>query len=107
METLSNLRPKSRMDSGILHHENAPAHKARATTDYLKKLGIKVLSHPPYSPDLALCHFELFPFIKMKLKWRKFATQEQLIAGFEEVCSKIQYNTDTSISRNTIQIQYN
>ena len=89
METLSNLRPRSRMDSWILHHDNVPAHRAHATIDYLKKVGIKVLSHPPYRPDLAPCDFGLFPFIKMQLKGRKFATHEQLIAGFEEVCSEI------------------
>ena len=47
METLSNLRPRSRMDFWILHHDNAPAHRAHATIDYLKKVGMKVLSHPP------------------------------------------------------------
>ena len=88
-ETLSNLRPRSQMDSWILHNDNTPAHRAHAITDYLKKVGIKILSHPPYCPGLVPCDFGLFPFIKMQLKGRKFATQEQLIAEFEEVCCEI------------------
>ena len=30
-------------------------------TDYLTKIGIKTVRHPPYSPDLAPCDFWLFP----------------------------------------------
>ena len=89
METLSNLRPKLRMYSWFLHHDNAPAHRAHATMDYAKKMGIKILNHRPYSPELAPCDFGLFPFNKMQLKGRVFATQEHIIAAFEKMCSKI------------------
>jgi hypothetical protein len=37
---------------------------------------VTVVSHPPYSPDLALCDFYLFPRLKMKLKDRRFDTVE-------------------------------
>ena len=30
-------------------------------TDYLTKIGIKRVRHPPYSPDLTPCDFWLFP----------------------------------------------
>jgi hypothetical protein len=36
------------------------------------KKNIPVVSHPPYSPDLAPCDFFLFPKIKMKLKGQRF-----------------------------------
>ena len=72
------LEPAAKITDGlwILHHYNVPAHRTHAATDYPKKVWIKVLSHPLYSPDLAPCDFELFPFIKMQLKGWKFATQE-------------------------------
>jgi len=38
-------------------HDNAPAHRALATQ---KKLGFQCLDHPPYFPDLASSHYNLF-----------------------------------------------
>jgi len=35
-----------------------------------------VIPHPPYSPDLAPCDFFLFPKMKLKLKGRRFDTNE-------------------------------
>ena len=37
------------------HQDNAPV------TNYLNKVGIKTVLHPPYSLDLAPCDFWLFP----------------------------------------------
>jgi len=39
-------------------HDNGPAHRALATQ---KKLAFQCLDHPPYSPDLALSDYHLFP----------------------------------------------
>ena len=46
--------------SWLLHHANAPAHKALTIRQLLAEKNITVLEQPPYSPDLALCDF-LFP----------------------------------------------
>jgi hypothetical protein len=37
-----------------------------------------VIPHPPYSPDLAPCDYFLFPYIKLKLKGRRFDTIEEI-----------------------------
>ncbi|EZA58480.1 hypothetical protein X777_01101 [Ooceraea biroi] len=50
------------------HHNNTRPHSARLTQDFLANSGLKVLKHPPYSPDLAPCDFILFPLVKEKLK---------------------------------------
>ena len=49
--------------SGQWHfrQDNAPVHNSILVTDYLTKMGIKTVPHPPYSPDLAPCDFCLFP----------------------------------------------
>ncbi len=47
--------------------DNASAHSAKATCDFLMKMGIKTLEHPPYSPDLAPADFFLFPTLKTEL----------------------------------------
>ena len=33
--------------------DNAPVHNSILITDYLTKMGIKTVPHPPYSPDFA------------------------------------------------------
>ena len=43
-------------------------------TDYLTKMSIKTVPHPPYSPDLAPCDFWLFP----KLRGCRYETIEQM-----------------------------
>jgi len=48
----------------ILHHDNAPAHRAVTTNEFLAKHNILSLQHSPYSPDLAPCDFFLFPQLK-------------------------------------------
>ena len=44
----------------MLHHDNASSHSARLTLEFLEQKQIKVIEHPPYSPDLAMCDFWLF-----------------------------------------------
>ncbi|GFR89140.1 transposase [Elysia marginata] len=46
--------------------------RARATTQSLRELGIQVLPHPAYSPELAPYDFCLFPILKDRLAGRKF-----------------------------------
>ena len=43
------------------HQDNAPVHNSILFIDYLTKMGIKTVPHPPYSPDLVPCDFWLFP----------------------------------------------
>jgi len=52
----------------ILHHDNAPAHTSHLVQQFLTKHGTAQLQQPPYSPDLALCDFFLFPRLKKVLK---------------------------------------
>ena len=62
--------------SGQWHfqQDNAPIHNSILVTDYLSKMGIKTVSHPPYSPDLAPCDFWLFP----KLRDCRYETIEEM-----------------------------
>ena len=46
------------------HQDNAPVHNSILVTDYLTKMSIKTVPQPPYSPDLASCHFWLFPKLR-------------------------------------------
>ena len=60
------------------HKDNAPVHNSILVLDYLTKMGIKTVSHPPYSPDLAPCDFCLFPMLKEKLRGCRYETIEEM-----------------------------
>ncbi|GFS13249.1 transposase [Elysia marginata] len=69
---INEQRPKVSTSRTLLLHDNAGPHKARATTQSLRELGIQVFPHPAYSPDLAQCDFWLFPILKDRIAERKF-----------------------------------
>ena len=54
------------------YQDNASVHNSILVTDYLTKMGIKTVPHPPYSPDLAPCDFSLF----LKLRGCRYETIE-------------------------------
>ena len=74
-----NRKRRQLMRSGILlHHDNAPSHSSRVILDNIKELDIEILPHPPYSPDLAICDFWLFPNLKNKLPGERYESKEEL-----------------------------
>jgi len=72
---------KWRSGNWILHHDNAPAHRAVTTNEFLVKHNILSLPHPPYSPDLAPCDFFLFPQLKKTMKASRFDYVEDIQAN--------------------------
>ena len=47
-----------------IHQDNVPVHNSILVTNYSSKMCIKIVAHPPYSPDLASCDFWLFPTLR-------------------------------------------
>ena len=77
-----------------LHYDNARSHDA--TSVHLSKCSIKIMPHPPYSPDPAPCYFWLFPIATKKLHGRKVIRGSEVIfisAGFFEAASKKWFST--------------
>jgi len=64
-------------------HDNALAHQALATQKKLAYLGFQCLHHPPYSPDLALSDYHLFPGLRKQLKGHQFSSDTEVIAAAE------------------------
>ena len=60
------------------HQDNAPVHNSILSIDYLTKMGIKTVPHPPYSPDVGPCDFCLFPKLKEKLRGCRYETIEEM-----------------------------
>ena len=60
-----NKKRSSKGWSGIhLLHDNASSHKCEVVKSFLTSEKVKVLNHPPYSPDLSPCDFFLFPRLR-------------------------------------------
>ena len=69
MRALARKRPDGYDGGFILHQDNAPAHASQEVQTTIKiRLEAEILTHPPYSTDLAPCDFVLFTKLKDQLK---------------------------------------
>ena len=84
LAAVAERRPRTRHRGLLLHHDNAAAHRANATQEFLQMEKVQQLDHPPYSPDLAPCDFFVFPFIKWKLRGLRFDTPDLAVEAFLE-----------------------
>ena len=50
-----------------LHVDNCCVHNSKKTKNWLEENEVIKVPHPPYIPDLALCYYFLFGYIKVKL----------------------------------------
>ena len=106
VELLREFRKRfcRRFKSGQWHfyQDNVPVHNSVLVTDYLTKMGIKTVSHPPYRPDIAPSDLCLFPKLKENLEavvmrelrrwkrlWRRSLTRS-LPWGLPEVVGTVQ-----------------
>ena len=93
IETLREFRKRFRRkrpalfksDQWHFHQDNAPVHNSILVTDYLTKMGINTVRHPPYSPDLAPCDFCLFP----KFRGCHYETIEEMKEGVTKVINML------------------
>ena len=77
----------------LLHHDNASAHTAAVTLDFLATSDVQLVTHPPHSPDLAPCDWFLFPSVKRQLNGKQFQNAEDARAFIEGVISDIPQST--------------
>ena len=68
----------------ILLHSNAWPHVIQPTLEKLKKLGYKVLPHPPYSPDLLPSNYHFFKCLDNFLQRKYFHNQQDAENVFQE-----------------------
>jgi histone-lysine N-methyltransferase SETMAR len=56
-EAMRRKRPERWPNDRILHHDNAPAHKALSVKQFLAQKSVTEMEHPPYSFNLAPNNF--------------------------------------------------
>ncbi|KAJ8891597.1 hypothetical protein PR048_004125 [Dryococelus australis] len=62
----------------VLLHDNARLHSAAVTQQLQACFQWEVFDHTPYSPDLVLSDFHLFPALRKWLGGRSFNTNDEL-----------------------------
>ena len=76
--------------SGVrLLHDNASSHKCEVVKSFLAFEKVKVLNHPPYSPDLSPCDFFLFPRLKKMLSGNKYTSRSSLGSAIYQCLQQI------------------
>ena len=86
LHAVRTRRPKC----GItLHHDNAPAHTAAATREFLAREGVQLMFHPPCSPNLATCDFFLFPHAKKQLRGTRYDIIQGAIRAFTRAVDNV------------------
>ena len=68
VDEIRKNRPCLKKKNIPFHDDNAPSH----TSNITQVMGFESLPHPPYSPDLALSDYYLFPNLKRWLCGRRF-----------------------------------
>ena len=58
--------------------DNVSSHKCEVVKSFLASEKVKVLNHPPYSPDLSPRDFFLFPRLKKMLSGNKYTSRSYL-----------------------------
>ena len=61
-------RKRPQLQNLIILNDNATPHKAICARDLLRRWRWEVLEHPPYSPDLSPCDYDLIPKFKAPLR---------------------------------------
>ena len=92
-EARSARRPNDGAGSPLLHHDNASAHTAAATPDYLEAIRVQLITLTPYPPGLAPCDFFLIPQVKQQIKEKQFQGVEDARAFFEVVIPDMPQST--------------
>ena len=65
---------KNEQEKGIIvHNGNASSWTSAQISASLTGQNVELMGHPPYSPDLALNDFFIFPHIKKILRGQRFS----------------------------------
>ena len=69
--------------------DSTSSHKCEVLKSFLASEKVKVLNHPPYSPDLSPCDFFLFPRLKKMLSGNKYTSRSSLGSAIYQCLQQI------------------
>ena len=88
-EFYNKKRPSKGWSGVHLLHDNASSHKCEVVKSFLASEKVKVLNHPPYSPDLSRYDFFLFPRLKKMLSGNKYTSRSSLGSAIYQCLQQI------------------
>ncbi|CAK9810904.1 Histone-lysine N-methyltransferase SETMAR [Anthophora plagiata] len=72
-------RRRGMLSKGVrILHDNARPHVARTTVALLQQFGWDIITHPPYSPDLAPSDYHLFPKLNEHLAGTHISNNDEV-----------------------------
>ena len=80
-EDIRNKRRDLQSKGAIFHQDNARPHTANRTLEKIDTLSWELLTHPAYSPDLALSDFHLLGLLKNNMRGKHFTTDDDVIGA--------------------------
>ena len=81
------------LQTAILHHDNAPSHRAAQTTVTIKRLGFDFLDHPLTHQTWPPMIFILFPLIKSVLRGTRFEDFADRLVAVQQATAEIPVNS--------------
>ena len=63
--------------------DNAPVHNSKVAIAAAKEGKFEIISHPPYSPDLAPSDYHMFGNLKKNLRGRRFEDDSDMTAAVD------------------------
>lgn len=72
-----------------LQMDGAPAHKARIVQNFIDQTRMKLLPHPPYSPDIAPSDFFLFARLKRFIRGHRFPDLNALMERIDHEVGQV------------------
>ena len=87
-------------------HNNARPHTARQTVTLLQWFGWDIITHPPYSPDLAHSEFHMFPKLEEHLSGMRFNNDDEVKDAVQRFLNSMAVNWyDVGIRKLPIRLQ--
>ena len=91
-EAIEKKRWRKLIEGMLLHHDNAPTHTSNVAIATIHECGFELLSHPPYSPDVAPSDFHLFRHLKDSLRGWAFEDDDAVIMAVNESIEEQEQN---------------
>ena len=89
LDTVFSQLRRTQLRNKYLLHDNAPVHTAAVVQEKISQLKLKVLQHPPYSPDLAPSDFCLFGHLKKMLRGKAFDSPSEVEQHVRRVLNEL------------------
>jgi transposase len=100
--SIKKLFPGENVEDVVFQHDNAPAHTAKVTKQYLERNSIKTMFWPGQSPDLNPIE-NLWAYIEGKLAGQRFSNVDDLWKAVKLEWENIDISRCSRLSRSVVK----